>query len=84
MLLILQLEEDDDFTTVLNPVTRRDTPALGDANMRNLQKGDVLQLERKGYYIVDVPYLRKEKPVTLISIPDGRQKDTKQAAPAKK
>ena len=30
----------------------------GDANMRTLQKGDVLQLERKGYYIVDEPYSR--------------------------
>jgi glutamyl-tRNA synthetase len=79
------LEEDDDFTTVLNPVTKRETPALGDANMRNLRKGDVLQLERKGYYIVDVPYLRPQKAVLLIAIPDGRQvKDSKQAGTSKK
>jgi hypothetical protein len=29
----------------------------GDANMRTLAKGDIIQLERKGYYIVDEPAL---------------------------
>ncbi len=49
--------------------------ALGDANMRKLQKGEVLQLERKGYFIIDQPHL-KGKPMVLFVIPDGRQKAT--------
>lgn len=51
-------------------------PALGDVNMRNLQKGDVLQLERKGYYIVDVPFDPQQplQPIVLFNIPDGRSK----------
>lgn len=32
-----------------------------------------LQLERKGYYIVDQPLLRPGKPIVLFNIPDGRQ-----------
>ncbi|XP_024365597.1 glutamate--tRNA ligase, cytoplasmic [Physcomitrium patens] len=68
-----KLEENDDFVSVLNPVTRIETSALGDSNMRNLQRGEIIQLERKGYYICDVPFLRSSKPIVLISIPDGRQ-----------
>ena len=29
---------------------------MGDANMKSMAKGEVLQLERKGYFIVDRPY----------------------------
>ncbi|XP_008658555.1 glutamyl-tRNA synthetase, cytoplasmic isoform X1 [Zea mays] len=45
-----KLEEDDDFLENLNPCTRRENPALGDANMMNLKRGEIIQLERKGYY----------------------------------
>ena len=53
---------------------RWETAALGDANMRSLQKGDILQLERKGYFIVDAPLTRANKPIVLFAIPDGRAK----------
>ena len=46
--------------------------AVGDANMRALQKGDVLQLERKGYFIVDEPLARLGRPAVLFAIPDGK------------
>jgi glutamyl-tRNA synthetase len=69
-----QLEEDEEITTDnLNPCTRRETSALGDPNMRNLKQGEIIQLERKGYYRCDVPFLRTAKPIVLFSIPDGRQ-----------
>ena len=45
---------------------------MGDANMRTLQKGDVLQLERKGYFIVDEPLARLGRPAVLFAIPDGK------------
>lgn len=35
--------------------------------MRGLQKGDIIQLERKGYFIVDEPYKRPGKPLCLTS-----------------
>ncbi|EHA8590965.1 putative Glutamate--tRNA ligase, cytoplasmic [Cocos nucifera] len=68
-----ELEEGEDFLDNLNPCTRRETSALGDSNMRNLKRGEILQLERKGYYRCDVPFLRPSKPIVLFAIPDGRQ-----------
>ncbi|KAK4339804.1 hypothetical protein RND71_041266 [Anisodus tanguticus] len=68
-----KLEEDENFVDVVNPCTRKETPALGDSNMRNLKRGDVLQLERKGYFRCDVPFLRPTKPIVLFAIPDGKQ-----------
>ncbi|KAK9145118.1 hypothetical protein Sjap_005021 [Stephania japonica] len=71
-----KLEEDDDFLDVLNPCTKIETLALGDSNMRNLKRGEILQLERKGYFVCDVPYVRPSKPIVLLAIPDGRQQTT--------
>lgn len=68
-----KLEEDEDFVDVLNPSTKKETAALGDSNMRNLKRGEILQLERKGYFRCDVPFLRPSKPIVLYAIPDGRQ-----------
>ncbi|WJX38459.1 glutamate--tRNA ligase [Trifolium repens] len=68
-----KLEEGEDFIDVLNPSTKKETLAYGDANMRNLQRGEVLQLERKGYFRCDVPFVRPSKPIVLFAIPDGRQ-----------
>ncbi|TXG57214.1 hypothetical protein EZV62_018527 [Acer yangbiense] len=68
-----KLEEGEDFMDVLNPCTRFETAAFGDSNMRNLKRGEVLQLERKGYFICDVPFSRPSKPIVLFAIPDGRQ-----------
>eukprot|EP00262_Sarcandra_glabra_P015549 TRINITY_DN4809_c0_g1_i1.p1 TRINITY_DN4809_c0_g1~~TRINITY_DN4809_c0_g1_i1.p1 ORF type:complete len:740 (+),score=121.83 TRINITY_DN4809_c0_g1_i1:93-2312(+) len=68
-----KLKEGEDFRDVLNPCTRRVTSALGDSNMRNLKQGDILQLERKGYFRCDVPFVRPSKPIVLFAIPDGRQ-----------
>ncbi|KAI3754936.1 hypothetical protein L1987_54728 [Smallanthus sonchifolius] len=68
-----KLEEDEDFVDVLNPNTKKEIAAFGDSNMRNLKRGDILQLERKGYFRCDVPFIRPSKPIVLYSIPDGRQ-----------
>uniref|UniRef100_A0A1J3FK10 glutamate--tRNA ligase n=1 Tax=Noccaea caerulescens TaxID=107243 RepID=A0A1J3FK10_NOCCA len=73
-----KLEEDDDVANVVNPYTKKETSALGDANMRNLKRGDVIQLERKGYFRCDVPFVKStsaksSSPIVLFSIPDGRQ-----------
>lgn len=59
--------------------------AYGDANMRKLKKGDVIQLERKGYWIVDraANAGKPEQPMVLLDIPDGRAaKTATTAAPA--
>ncbi|KAJ0829676.1 putative glutamate--tRNA ligase [Helianthus annuus] len=70
---MMQLDEDEDFVDVLNPSTKKEIAAFGDANMRNLKRGDILQAERKGYFRCDVPFVRPSKPIVLYSVPDGRQ-----------
>jgi hypothetical protein len=66
-----KVEEDDDFEALVNQITKYETGAIGDLNMRALKKGDVLQLERRGYYIVDRPWA-EGAPAVLLLIPDGR------------
>lgn len=66
-----KLEEDDKFTDFLTPQTRFEATALADANVATLRKGDQIQFERKGYYILDSEQGadgRRE----FIKIPDGR------------
>eukprot|EP00192_Tetraselmis_astigmatica_P007072 CAMPEP_0117656620 /NCGR_PEP_ID=MMETSP0804-20121206/4900_1 /TAXON_ID=1074897 /ORGANISM="Tetraselmis astigmatica, Strain CCMP880" /LENGTH=718 /DNA_ID=CAMNT_0005463031 /DNA_START=7 /DNA_END=2163 /DNA_ORIENTATION=- len=65
-------EEDDNLEDLVNPHTKFEFTAQGDPNMRTLQKGDIIQLERKGYFIVDAPLLKAGKPMVLLSIPDGK------------
>lgn len=52
------------------------TAAVGDANMRSLKQGEVIQLERKGYFAVDRAFdpAAADQPIVLINIPDGRAK----------
>jgi glutamyl-tRNA synthetase len=73
-----KLEEEDSLDDCLTPVTEFVTPAIGDANMGVLRVGDIIQIERKGFFIVDaVPALpTTSKPIRLIAIPDGKTKST--------
>jgi glutamyl-tRNA synthetase len=64
-----KLEEDDDVKDFVTPVTEFREDALADANVLAVAKGDIIQFERKGYYIFDgVVDGRRE----FIRIPDGR------------
>ena len=74
-----KVEEEDKIEELFNEKSAWSRPAFGDCNMRALKKGEVLQLERKGYWIVDAP-AADGKPVVLLSIPDGRE--AKPATPA--
>eukprot|EP01025_Chloroclados_australasicus_P012110 TRINITY_DN15522_c0_g1_i1.p1 TRINITY_DN15522_c0_g1~~TRINITY_DN15522_c0_g1_i1.p1 ORF type:complete len:190 (-),score=31.23 TRINITY_DN15522_c0_g1_i1:311-880(-) len=69
-----KLEEEDVFEDFVNRESWKETEALGDANMRALQVGDIIQLERKGFYRVDAAQTKPNKPLLLLTIPDGRQK----------
>ena len=79
MPLGVQLEEEDDFDKFVNRDSWQEAAAVGDPNIRCLQAGDVLQLERKGFYKVDAALVRPgaEQAVVLLSIPDGHSKGKK-------
>jgi glutamyl-tRNA synthetase len=67
-----KLEEDDDVNDFINKVTEMRTEAIGDANLRAIKRGDIIQLERKGYYICDKAADELDSSIHLILIPDGK------------
>ncbi|KAG8735795.1 hypothetical protein FRC12_017912, partial [Ceratobasidium sp. 428] len=73
-----KLDEGDDVADFVTPTTEFRTECWADANIVNLKKGDIMQFERKGYYIVDGIYDNPESPVSgakrmeFVKIPDGR------------
>lgn len=69
-----RLEEEDNFEDYINPNTIADTEVIGDALLKTLQQHDIVQLERRGYYRVDRPYLSEDKPLKLFMVPDGKAK----------
>jgi glutamyl-tRNA synthetase len=69
-----KLEEDDKFEDFVNPTTIATTEVIGDAGLKTLQEHEVIQLERRGYYRVDRPYISESKPLILYMIPDGKSK----------
>ena len=69
-----KLDEGDDFQKALNPVTELRVAVLGEAQMRTMQAGDIVQVERKGYFRCDRAYLGPGRPAVLFGIPDGRVK----------
>lgn len=75
------LGKDDDFKDFVNPDTKTEYLMLGDPCLVSLKKGDMIQLQRRGYYICDQPYevtsryTGKESPLVLFNIPDGHQKE---------
>ncbi|KAF9438245.1 hypothetical protein BGZ76_009076 [Entomortierella beljakovae] len=70
-----KLEEDDAFEDFLTPVSEFKTEAVADGNVAELNKGDIIQFERKGYYIVDEA-ATSGGAARLILIPDGKAAST--------
>lgn len=64
-------EPDETLDDIIAPVSRYTQEALGEEALSVLKKGDIVQLERRGYYIVDDDSSDKK---VLIYIPDGRDK----------
>ena len=67
-----KVEEDDAIEDVANRDSVKVTHVLGDPNMRNLNQGDTIQLERKGFFIVDQAMAMPGQKLVLFHIPDGK------------
>lgn len=68
-----QLEEGDELEACLNRDSWRETAAIGDANLAECRAGDIIQLERKGFYRVDeAAGGGPDRPLVAFAIPDGR------------
>jgi len=66
-----KLEENDKLEDFVNYDSKKEIEAIGDPNLRLLKRGERIQLERRGYYICDSPFLNASNPMVLIEIPDG-------------
>ena len=69
-----KLEDDDKLEDCLNPNTLASTTVLGDPLLKTLQQNEIVQLERRGYYRCDRPYISPDKPLILYMVPDGKSK----------
>jgi len=69
-----KLEESDEFKDHINPNTFASSEVIGDNGLKTLQKNEIIQLERRGYYRVDQPYVNVNRGLVLFMIPDGKAK----------
>ncbi|KAM4770860.1 LOW QUALITY PROTEIN: bifunctional glutamate/proline--tRNA ligase [Rhinophrynus dorsalis] len=75
------LGKEEDFKQYINRSSKQEEAMLGDPCLKSLKKGDIIQLQRRGFYICDEPYEPfsphscKEAPCVLIYIPDGHTKE---------
>uniref|UniRef100_A0A8C3A5U8 proline--tRNA ligase n=1 Tax=Cyclopterus lumpus TaxID=8103 RepID=A0A8C3A5U8_CYCLU len=75
------ITKDDDFKEYINKNSKLEEKMLGDPCLQSLKKGDIIQLQRRGFFICDQPYEAvspnscKESPCVLLYIPDGHTKE---------
>ncbi|KAI9480711.1 MAG: tRNA synthetases class I, catalytic domain-containing protein [Benjaminiella poitrasii] len=66
-----KVEDGDDVKDLVTPVSEFKYAAIADGNTKNLKVGDIIQFERKGYFILDALATASE-PAHFIRIPDGK------------
>ncbi len=59
-----------DWTTVINPRLKSTVTACGESAMSGLQRGDRVQIVRRGYFCV---LAADETGLHLVDIPDGKE-----------
>lgn len=64
-----KLEENDNVADFVTPVSEFKEFAVADANVLDLKRGEIIQFERKGYYIYDN---EADGVREFFKIPDGR------------
>ncbi|XP_070181342.1 bifunctional glutamate/proline--tRNA ligase-like isoform X2 [Littorina saxatilis] len=75
------LDKDEDFKQYINTDSKKEQEMVGDPCLASLKKGEIIQLQRRGYFICDQPYqpaspyTGRASPCVLFSVPDGHQKE---------
>lgn len=67
-----KIEEDEEWTDFINPETEFLLEAYADWNVREVKRGDIIQFERKGFYICDKALQSENDTMEFIMIPDGK------------
>lgn len=74
------LGKEEDFKQYIGHETKFKIEMLGEPELALVKKSDIIQLQRKGFFICDQPYVPPNKysfktsPLVLIYIPDGHSK----------
>ena len=66
-------EEDDKLEDILERNSYLPFKAKAEASLRTLKRGETIQVERRGFYVCDAPYVRPDDPVRLLFVPDGKK-----------
>lgn len=68
-----KVEENDEISKIVNQNSKIEYVAIAEGSLRNIQQGESIQIERRGYFFVDqANYL--DKKIRLNFIPDGKTK----------
>ncbi|KAL6731793.1 hypothetical protein Aduo_002622 [Ancylostoma duodenale] len=76
------IAKEEDWKNYINYDSVHYTKMVGEPALLNVKKGDIIQLQRKGFYICDHEHQKRsefsgvETPLLLIYIPDGHVKET--------
>ncbi|CAI8048419.1 Bifunctional glutamate/proline--tRNA ligase, partial [Geodia barretti] len=74
------LKPEDNFEDYINYNSKVEYEMMGDPCLHGVQKGDIIQLQRRGFFICDEPFHPRsvhsglESPCVLFHIPDGHTK----------
>ncbi|CAK9797250.1 Bifunctional glutamate/proline--tRNA ligase [Anthophora plagiata] len=81
------LGKDEDYKDFIAKDTRVEVQMLGEVELKRVKKGEIIELQRKGFFRCDVPYACssqfsiKEQPLILFHIPDGRTTNATKSTP---
>lgn len=67
------MEENMKIEDVVNKNSMFETMALAEAEVKNIKKGEIIQFERRGFYICDKEATEDDL-ITFNFIPDGKSK----------
>ena len=76
LLSVDKVEENMDFDKIINRDSKFEREFLAESSVKDLNKGDIIQFERKGFYILDKKVVSGEGNIemTFHLIPDGKDK----------
>ncbi|XP_063831519.1 bifunctional glutamate/proline--tRNA ligase [Ostrinia nubilalis] len=75
------LGKDEDFKQFIGHKTRWEVPMLGEPSLAHVKVGDIIQLQRRGFFRVDAapapvsPHTARAAPLVLFHVPDGHTKE---------
>nr|XP_033196973.1 bifunctional glutamate/proline--tRNA ligase isoform X2 [Bombus vancouverensis nearcticus] len=81
------LGKDDDYKDFIAKNTRTEIQMLGEVALKHVEKGEIIQLQRKGFFRCDVsyapvsPFSSREQPLILFQIPDGHTTNITKSIP---